>query len=727
MNTKNVAIYVFALLLSLAAAGYALALDFTVINVDDSGDGSLRWAINQANSNTGADRILFDIPAGLCDPFYSYCTISPLTTLPVLTDDGTTIDGYSQSGAAKATESSPPILMIQLNGSLATNTNGLNIGSADNIIQGLIINRFDFNGIAIGTSGATGNVIKGNFIGTNFDGTASQGNGYDGIFIGDQASNNTVGDCSQFPIAPYLYTNVLSGNGWDGVGIHGNGTNENCVGNNLVGTDVTGMELLGNTLHGVYIYGGAQQNEVAENKIGGNMQDGIRLLGVDTANNYLQENLIGVNVGGTPPESVDVGNLGNGIYCADGTRENTINGNYIGFNNGNGIELSGVGTDNNLLAGNHIGTFYDPLDRFAPEELLIGNDRDGVYIHLGAIDNKVGVCIDGECIGNYIGDNRYGVLISGGTTTQNTLHGNHIGIDYHGMSAIPNSEAGVSLSDGANGNFIGGTIIEGMKNIISGNSGDGIFFFDGDDNYIMGNYIGANKDGDAVVANGGNGIHLVFGSSENRIMDGNVIVGSAENGIRLAESSNKNVISANYIGTNVSGAALGNTSSGVLIDGTSFAITDNIIGDENTITNNASGIVIDGSMANKNSIKQKSIYNNKGMGIDLRNGANGMIAAPTISTNGLEPLNVSGSACAGCIVEIFSNPTNDGEGRHFLGASLADGTGDFIVTISSLPYRFITATATDMANGSSEFSPVYNAKMPFCWQLFLPALMNTRR
>src|SRR5687768_5389393 len=55
-------------------------------------DCSLRGAMNNANSNPGADTIAFNIPAG------GYKTIAPLRALPTLSDAGTVIDGTSQPG-----------------------------------------------------------------------------------------------------------------------------------------------------------------------------------------------------------------------------------------------------------------------------------------------------------------------------------------------------------------------------------------------------------------------------------------------------------------------------------------------------------------------------------------------------------------------------------------------------------------------------------------------------
>ena len=63
---------------------------FTVNNtLDDGSSGSLRWAINQANSNPGPDTIIFDSSL-----FSSPRKITLTTALPALTDSAlTTLQG----------------------------------------------------------------------------------------------------------------------------------------------------------------------------------------------------------------------------------------------------------------------------------------------------------------------------------------------------------------------------------------------------------------------------------------------------------------------------------------------------------------------------------------------------------------------------------------------------------------------------------------------------------
>lgn len=71
-----------------------------------------------------------------------------------------------------------------------------------------MVNRFPWNGVAIGGSEATGNVIAGNCIGTDSSGSWAQGNGFNGVFIGLDAHHNTVGR-----------DNYIAYNGDDGVAV----------------------------------------------------------------------------------------------------------------------------------------------------------------------------------------------------------------------------------------------------------------------------------------------------------------------------------------------------------------------------------------------------------------------------------------------------------------------------------------------------------------------------
>jgi hypothetical protein len=108
--------------------------------------------------------------------------------------------------------------------------------------------------------------------------------------------------------------------------------------------------------------------------------------------------------------------------------------------------------------------------------------------------------------------------------------------------------------------------------------------------------------------------------------------------------------------------------------------------------------------------------------------ANENIAAPVIVNVTAGPVNVIGTACPNCIVEVFENGDTDGEGKTYLGETTADANGDFTLTVSSLGDPYLTATATDAVSGTSEFSAVFTAtgsSGPETGLVFLPVVLRS--
>src|SRR5574338_121214 len=96
---------------AMLAANVVGAATFTVTNTNDSGVGSLRQALTDANASPGADTIQFTIPGA------GVHVINVASFLPTI-DDPVTIDGYTQSGASVGTNAFPlalnPVLQIQI-------------------------------------------------------------------------------------------------------------------------------------------------------------------------------------------------------------------------------------------------------------------------------------------------------------------------------------------------------------------------------------------------------------------------------------------------------------------------------------------------------------------------------------------------------------------------------------------------------------------------------------
>jgi parallel beta-helix repeat protein len=404
---------------------------------------------------------------------------------------------------------------------------------------------------------------------------------------------------------------------------------------------------------------------------------------------------------------------------------NIISDNLISGNEGIGVTIR-RGAMHNTIIGNKIGTDVNGTSALP--------NHQGFRIAEDAQYNVIGGDTPGER--NIISGNRTsGVTIahsnpSWGPSMNNTVSGNYIGTDIYGTSPIGNVESGITIGWYAQYNVIGGAT-PGERNIISGNSGDGVLIMGtlAISNTISGNYIGTDASGTGALPNADDGIEITDGASYNVIGgdtpgERNIISGNGFQGVTIDGSGTmSNTVSGNYIGTDASGTAdLGNTSDGVYI---SDGAQNNTVGPDNIIVYNGwDGVEVYGGSTISNTITQNSIFSNDDMGIDLTDGANGGIAAPVILTTTLGSANIVGSACASCTVEVFENSDTDGEGENYVGDTTATASGAFTVTASYLTQPYLTATATDAVSGTSEFSEVFTTTVPLAPPVYLPIILK---
>lgn len=448
----------------------AAALTFTVTNTNDSGAGSLRKAIGDANANVGADTIVFNIPGTA--PF----TIAPTTPLPEITDP-LTIDGYTQPGSSSNTlaEGGNAVLKIELDGSkLGRLDRGLLITGGHSVVRGLVIHSFQFVGIQLSgtTQSPTGhNVIEGNFIGTDVSGTKPGVVQRDGINTEEfddfhfGSNNNLIG--GTHPSA----RNLISGNG-HGIRILSKGAESNVVQGNYIGTDITGSVALGNIFEGLFVFG--QPN----NTIGG-MKSGAR-------------NLIS----------------GNGSER---------------FGNSPGLAITGEGAPGNLVQGNYVGANFDGTR-------AIGNASEGVLINLGAAANTIGGAT--AKARNVISGNLHNGVVVGSESpapiSDNIVQGNFIGTDSSATAALPNVSDGVIISKAGNPSMIQSNVISanGRNGVSIGgffvDPATGAGLFGGSGTVVEDNQIGTDSGGAHNMGNMSHGIYVENNSQVHTIKNNRI-------------------------------------------------------------------------------------------------------------------------------------------------------------------------------------------------------------
>jgi len=400
---------------------------FTVTNTSDSGPGSLRQAILNANAATGADVIEFNIP----DPGVQ--TIAPLTALPEITSP-VSVNGYSQPGSVtnrSALGGSDAVILIRLDGEQITNglLAALRFNAASGgSVRGLVMVRFAF-GIEI--YDASGVTVAGNWIGLDVDGIA-RGMTFDGIAVScpvfGQARNNQIGGSSPAD------RNVISGNG-TGISFSATTAASNFVLGNLIGTDAAGRLPRGNVFAGVAIQSATNitigdGSLAGRNVIGactGAGGDGVSIL--SGGGHLIQGNHIGTDISGF----YDLGNSADGIFI-QGAKNVRLSANEIVNNRGNGIQL--LGASGCIIEGNWIGT-----DAYSPTVFPLGNALAGVLI--SGDTNQVGGLTLAQ--GNVIEYNGgAGVAVTAGEG--NEISGNQI-FDNEGLGIDLGPFRGVTTND----------------------------------------------------------------------------------------------------------------------------------------------------------------------------------------------------------------------------------------------------------------------------------------
>ncbi len=572
-----------------------------VSNLLDAGPGSLRAAIEAANS--AAPGTATDIT------FTTHGTITLVTSLPAIisevTIEGTSAPTYIVGGA--------PVVEINCDGHAGLQ---FSAGSADSELLGVAVDDASGDGVTLDADAIT---LNADYIGLDLTG-AADGNHGDGVFVSPDSSADLIGLNSSGDSG--VVANVISGN--TGSGLVLSGATDNTVVANRIGTNPAGSAAIANGGNGIWLTQGAHGNEIG----GTDYTDA----GTGDVNNPTGSKGTVTPVFVVPPlGNLVSGNAGDGVLIDTGSRDNVLNGNFIGTT--------------------------------ADGDAAIGNSGDGVAI-IGANGNSLVGCkfINNPFVYYNVvsGNGLNGLLITDSDDT--TVQGNFFGVGANNTSAVGNADNGILVNGSSKDTVVGGVIPLG--NVSSDNGQNGIDVAGTVSGFITFNTFGGLLAFKGAAPNGNDGL-LITSTGGHNVARTNVFSGNAQNGIELAGDATGVTVDPNIVGlTTNGGAALPNGGDGVLIDG---AAHGNTIGGtvasvipQNTFSgNDGYGLVITGS-AHDNKVFDSFI------GPDVL----GVTALPNHDGGVL----VSGQAYGNTIGDASTAPVNLISGNSGNGVTLSTGT-----------------------------------------------------
>ena len=536
------------------AASLSLGANFPVTVTSDSGVGSLRQAILDANGTPGANLITFNIPCG------GVQIIAPFSERPAVTKQ-VTIDATTQPGYTGTP-------LIVLSGSSSGFINGLTLSAPGCAIKGLVIGNFGSSSPRLGILLlSASNTVTACYIGVSETGAATRFNHSAGILVSN-APGNMIGGLD------VTNRNLIGGN-ITGVFITGSNASNNVVLGNWFSLSANGSNTLVNGTD--IIVSNAPHNLIggitaaARNVLAGSQN--IVVNGGATSNAILDNYLNLLPIGS--PTSTSAGHVGILVQNATGTVIGGPSAGNVISGCDPAVKIPDATTAGTVIQGNYFGT--DPT----------GLVPDYNYISI-SISGSSGNLIGGTtpAAGNVIvGKGIADVSLNNGANN-NIVQGNFIGTDATGMNSLHTGNLNIGVLVSATGttttttnNLIGGSTA-GARNVISGLTSDGVQIngVQVSNNVVQGNYLGVAADGVTALGNVYSGVN-VYGATSN-------------------------LITGNLIGNNGSAGI-----SGVYL----YYATNNFVFGNTIYSNQFNGVTM---IAGPNVISQNSIYGNGGLSID---------------------------------------------------------------------------------------------------------------
>jgi hypothetical protein len=422
--------------------------------------------------------------------------------------------------------------------------------------QGNLISGNGANGVLI-TNGATQNLLSGNFVGTSASGNSALGNRLDGVAIVSANGNQLIG-CT-FQQDPFVFYNVLSGNGGNGLRI--TNSNNTTVQANFMGVGANNASIVANGGDGLLVSGSSANTQVGGviplgNVISGNNRNGIEVS--DTASGFTSFNTFAgiFAFGGAAPNRRD------GILVTSSGGNNLIRTCIVSGNLGNGIELGGNATgvqvtETAVGTNTSIGT-------------AIPNQGSGILISGHAHGNAIGGFQPSVEPQVTISANRgYGIEFAG-SAHNNVVYHTYIGTNYNATVALGNGLGGIDLGRGTSSNIIGGASAP-LQDQILYNNGPGVTIQSSSGNAVL---------GDEIRINNGAGV-LVIGGQNNQVGSanaGNTIEGNGQDGVNIFNVVTGTRVQANLINGNGNNGVNLEEAQGLTVGGSTPGVGNTITG-----------------------------------------------------------------------------------------------------------------------------------------------------
>ncbi len=374
-----------------------------ICQTQNAGECTLRAALTEARVSTLPIEIDFAIAGS------GVHTISVSTPLPSIDNVNApvVVDGMTQPGSVPNVD---PLAMtatfgIEIAGPGGSTINGLTIASPSNVIRGVDVHGFRKQMYLTGPNAAN-NTIVGDIVGLTptgeFDANFALNPGSSCVELIKGAHGNHIG------VPGDANRNVVSGCDQKGIALYNPGTANNWIQNNIIGLDPTGTQRRGTKSHGVDINSWSTSTTVGglgweeRNVISGNNQSGVE------------------------------------ISHGAGTEYHAVIGNFIG------TDLSGT-TFSPATVNGQIGVRLEGKPSCAgvctadegfetvTDNIIVNSTLAGVYVDKGVHDsliarNLIGVLPDGTAAPNV----RFGVRIEAGAT-RITVANNRIAFNGHGV------------------------------------------------------------------------------------------------------------------------------------------------------------------------------------------------------------------------------------------------------------------------------------------------------